>query len=97
MTTLLSSAAMRIALLSLLALAVTACDQEPVDCVTDEDCPEDFRCDTTLYEGDCVQRVRVVRCGAVLCYFPQEQCVDNACVTEVQPDSGAGGTGMLKA
>ena len=78
---------MRFTLL-LCCLLACACDETPVDCVTDEDCADGFRCDHGTFAGDCVKRVRVVPCGNVYCHFPEEQCVDNACVTEVLPDSG---------
>ncbi len=84
---------MRIACL-LLCLLVASCQEEPVDCITDDDCSEGFRCDQMLYKGDCVERVYVVPCGDQLCRYPEEQCLDNQCVIEIQPDTGGqGGAG----
>ena len=60
-----------------------ACDESAKPCETDLDCREGFYCDHELFKGECVQRLKVVRCGAVLCTYPQERCVNERCVTLV--------------
>jgi len=58
----------------------SACDDEPVACRSDADCREGFVCDQTIYKGECVQSVQVIRCGDRLCQYPPEVCVRDTCV-----------------
>lgn len=68
-----------VALLTLLILW-SACDDEPSTCSSDEDCREGFVCDQTIYKGECIQAVQVIRCGDRLCQYPPEICVRDTCV-----------------
>ncbi|MCA9558714.1 MAG: hypothetical protein KC583_09130, partial [Myxococcales bacterium] len=67
-------------------------------CTRDEDCRDGYRCDLTLYAGQCVQNVYVFRCGPNLCRYGVEQCVEERCVRLVDGgmdgrDQGGGGAG----
>ena len=74
------------ALITLLALASLACSEEPSKCTSDDDCREGFVCDLELYKGECVQAVRVIRCGERLCQYPPEVCVRDTCVVMSEVD-----------
>ncbi len=67
------------ALLAFAALALS-CSDAVNPCATDDDCREGFRCDTTLYAGECVQSVYVIRCGDRLCAYGREMCIGGECL-----------------
>lgn len=60
--------------------ALGACSDAVAPCNTDDDCREGFRCDTSLYEGECVQSIYVIRCGDQLCTYGRETCVGGECL-----------------
>lgn len=70
----------RVLLLVGLAGALAACSDAVDPCDRDEDCREGFRCDLTLYAGECVQSVYVIRCGENLCQYGREACVGGECL-----------------
>jgi len=84
----------RLSLIALSALCCTllwACDDEEASrCQQDSDCREGYRCDQTLYVGECVQQQEVISCGEGFCFYPQERCLEERCVP-AGGSSGAGG------
>lgn len=70
----------RLLALSFMALIAGACSDGVNPCSTDSDCREGFSCDTTLYAGQCVQSIYVIRCGARLCAYGREMCVSGECL-----------------
>lgn len=71
-----------------LLLALLGCSDAVSPCSTDDDCREGFRCDTTLYAGECVQSIYVIRCGEQLCAYGRESCIGGECLP--LPDGGTG-------
>lgn len=67
------------ALLALL-VALAGCSDAVAPCSTDDDCRQGFRCDTTLYAGECVQSIYVIRCGEQLCAYGREMCSNGECL-----------------
>lgn len=73
-------------MLTLTIMTLLGCDDEPSACTSDSDCREGFVCDTTIYKGECIQSVQVIRCGERLCQYPPEVCVRDTCVVMTQRD-----------
>lgn len=88
-------------------LAALGCSDDATPCQTNDDCRPGYRCDQTVYAGQCVQSVYVIRCGNDYCQYGRERCVAGACqeITDGggrdmsllddggAPDRGAGGAG----
>ena len=64
----------RLVMTSITWICVVLGCEDPRACSSDEDCREGYRCDLEVYVGECVEVVRVVRCGDQLCRAP-EVCV----------------------
>lgn len=78
-------------LMSLSSLITLVGCEEPKSCESDADCREGYRCDLKVYVGECVEVVRVVRCGDQLCQAPEVCIRDEVCVVVERNDMNPGG------
>ena len=76
--------------LALTAITTLSCE-EPKACGSDEDCREGYRCDLNIYVGECVEIVRVVRCGDDLCQAPEVCVRGEVCAIVDRDDMRTGG------
>lgn len=82
----------RLAALAAALLLALGCGENTPPCQSDDDCRAGYRCDDSVYAGQCVQSVYVIRCGQELCQYGREQCVGGEC-REIS-DGGFGGRDM---
>lgn len=63
------------------AVLLAGCgSDETVPCETNADCREGFQCGAGPFEGECIQIVSVIPCGAAYCEKATHTCENGACV-----------------
>lgn len=69
------------ALLCLLmpSIFAIACSDANTPCQSNDDCRAGYRCDQSIYAGQCVQSVYVIRCGNAHCQYGRERCIAGEC------------------
>lgn len=64
-----------------LAVLFAGCGgDKTVPCETNADCREGFQCGAGPFEGECIQIVSVIPCGAAYCEKATHTCENGACV-----------------